>query len=71
MRVGLFVPCYVDVFFPEVAVATLELLERLGCAVEYPLDQTCCGQPMANSGCEGVLVHGAQGARSLTVLLCR
>jgi L-lactate dehydrogenase complex protein LldE len=52
MRVGLFVPCYVDVFFPEVAIATLELLERLGCDVEYPLDQTCCGQPMANSGCQ-------------------
>src|SRR5580704_18328600 len=52
MRVGLFVPCYLDVFFPEVAIATLELLERLGCEVEYPLDQTCCGQPMANSGCQ-------------------
>jgi L-lactate dehydrogenase complex protein LldE len=52
MRVGLFIPCYVDAFFPEVGVATLELLERFGVEVEYPLDQTCCGQPMANSGCE-------------------
>jgi len=52
MRVGLFVPCYVDAFFPEVGVATLELLERLGLDVSYPLDQTCCGQPMANSGCQ-------------------
>jgi L-lactate dehydrogenase complex protein LldE len=52
MKVGLFVPCYVDAFFPDVAIATLELLERLGCSVEYPLDQTCCGQPMANSGCQ-------------------
>ncbi len=52
MKVGLFVPCYVDAFFPEVGVATLELLERLGVEVRYPLDQTCCGQPMANSGCE-------------------
>jgi L-lactate dehydrogenase complex protein LldE len=51
MKVALFVPCYVDAFFPEVGVATLELLERLGCDVHYPLDQTCCGQPMANSGC--------------------
>ena len=51
MRVALFVPCYVDAFFPEVGVATLELLERLGCEVDYPLEQTCCGQPMANSGC--------------------
>ena len=52
MRVGLFVPCYIDAFFPEVGVATLELLERLGCEVDYPFDQTCCGQPMANSGCQ-------------------
>ena len=35
-----------DAFFPEVGIATLELLERLGCEVIYPLDQTCCGQPM-------------------------
>ncbi len=51
MKVALFVPCYVDAFFPEVGIATLELLERLGLEVAYPLDQTCCGQPMANSGC--------------------
>jgi L-lactate dehydrogenase complex protein LldE len=52
VKVGLFVPCYIDSFFPEVAVATLELLERFGCSVEYPDNQTCCGQPMANSGCQ-------------------
>ena len=46
------IPCYVDVFYPEVGIATLELLEKLGIEVEYPFDQTCCGQPMANSGCE-------------------
>ena len=51
MKVALFVPCYIDAFFPEVGIATLELLERLGVEVDYPLDQTCCGQPMANSGC--------------------
>ena len=51
MRIGLFVPCYVDAFEPEVGIATLELLERLGCTVEYPYDQTCCGQPMTNTGC--------------------
>ena len=43
MKVALFVPCYVDAFFPEVGIATLELLERLGVEVDYPLDQTCCG----------------------------
>lgn len=50
MRVALFVPCYVDQFYPQVAVATLELLEGLGIEVVVPKDQTCCGQPMANSG---------------------
>lgn len=52
MKVALFIPCYVDQFYPQVAVATLELLEKLGVQVEYPLKQTCCGQPMANSGYE-------------------
>ena len=52
MNVGLFIPCYVDQFYPQVAIATLQLLEKLGCAVHYPLNQTCCGQPMSNSGFE-------------------
>lgn len=51
MKVGLFVPCYVDQLKPEVGLATVKLLERAGCQVEYPEDQTCCGQPMANAGC--------------------
>ncbi len=50
MRVALFVPCYIDQFYPEVARATLTLLERLGCRVVVPLAQTCCGQPLANAG---------------------
>ena len=50
MRVALMVPCYIDMFYPQVGKSTLELLERLGVEVEYPFDQTCCGQPMANSG---------------------
>jgi L-lactate dehydrogenase complex protein LldE len=72
MRVGLFIPCYMDAFEPEVGIATLELLERLGCTVEYPVDQTCCGQPMTNTGCHqeaAGAVHGAQGVRSLTVIV--
>lgn len=52
MKVGLFIPCYIDQFYPQVGVATLELLEKYGCSVEFPLNQTCCGQPMANSGFE-------------------
>ena len=51
-NIGLFIPCYVDQFFPKVAIATLELLEKLGCKVTYPMGQTCCGQPMANAGYE-------------------
>jgi len=50
MKVGLFIPCYVDQFYPKVAIATLQLLEKYGCDVDYPLQQTCCGQPMANAG---------------------
>lgn len=52
MHGALFIPCYVDQFYPQVAIATLQLLEKFGCKVSYPLKQTCCGQPMANSGFE-------------------
>jgi L-lactate dehydrogenase complex protein LldE len=52
MKVALFVPCYVDQFYPRVAIATLELLEKQGVVVHFPEKQTCCGQPMANSGFE-------------------
>lgn len=52
MNVGLFVPCYVEQFYPQVAIATLDLLEKYGCSVAVPGDQTCCGQPLANAGYE-------------------
>ncbi|MBC6988198.1 (Fe-S)-binding protein [Hymenobacter sp. BT491] len=52
MKVALFVPCYVDQFYPQVGVASLQLLEKLGVKADFPMQQTCCGQPMANSGCE-------------------
>ncbi|HME91946.1 MAG TPA: (Fe-S)-binding protein [Myxococcaceae bacterium] len=51
MEVALFIPCYVDQFYPNVGLATVDLLERYGAKVEFPEEQTCCGQPMANSGC--------------------
>ncbi|WP_425400953.1 (Fe-S)-binding protein [Aeoliella sp.] len=51
MNVGLFIPCYIDQFFPHVGMATVEVLERYGASVDYPTGQTCCGQPMANTGC--------------------
>jgi len=50
-KVGLFIPCYVDQLYPQVGLAALRILRRLGVDVEYPEEQTCCGQPMANSGC--------------------
>ena len=52
MKIGLFIPCYVDQFYPKVGIATYELLQKLGCDVRFPMNQTCCGQPMANSGYE-------------------
>jgi L-lactate dehydrogenase complex protein LldE len=52
MTVGLFIPCYVNQFYPAAAKATLQLLKKLGVEVVYPARQTCCGQPMANSGFE-------------------
>ncbi len=52
MKIGLFVPCYVDALYPEVGVSTFRLLRSLGLDVEYPDRQTCCGQPMGNAGFE-------------------
>ena len=51
MTIGLFIPCFMNELYPEASMATLKLLEKLNFNVEYPLEQTCCGQPMANSGC--------------------
>lgn len=52
MRVGLFIPCYIDQLYPRVGIATLRLLEHFHAGrVEFPPSQICCGQPMANSGC--------------------
>lgn len=52
MRVGLFIPCYIDQLYPDVAKATVEVLQRLGIDFDFPSAQTCCGQPMANTGCD-------------------
>jgi L-lactate dehydrogenase complex protein LldE len=53
MRIGLFIPCYIDQFFPAAGIAALHLLQRYAGAVVYPAGQTCCGQPWANAGLEG------------------
>lgn len=52
MNIGLFIPCYINQFYPQVGIATLELLEKQGLSIDYPFNQTCCGQPLANSGFE-------------------
>ena len=50
MKAALFVPCYVDQFYPHVAIAALMVLERLEVQVDVPEGATCCGQPSANAG---------------------
>jgi L-lactate dehydrogenase complex protein LldE len=49
-RIALFVPCYADLLFPEVGRAMVALFERLGIPLDYPMEQTCCGQPAFNAG---------------------
>jgi L-lactate dehydrogenase complex protein LldE len=51
MKVGLFIPCYVDQFYPQTGLATVALLDHFGVTTSFPDAQTCCGQPMANTGC--------------------
>jgi L-lactate dehydrogenase complex protein LldE len=50
VRIGLFVTCLGDTLFPEASKAVVRVLERLGHEVEFPEEQTCCGQLHANSG---------------------
>src|SRR5215217_6372150 len=50
VRVALFITCFNDTLFPETGKATVEILERLGVEVDFPLDQTCCGQMHFNTG---------------------
>ena len=60
MKIGLFIPCYVDTLYPEVGVSTFRLLKSLGLDVDYPERQTCCGQPMGNAGFEHMAVPLAE-----------
>jgi L-lactate dehydrogenase complex protein LldE len=50
LRVALFITCYNDLLYPEVGQAIVRLLRRLGHEVEFPAEQTCCGQMHFNSG---------------------
>ncbi len=50
MNVQLFVPCFIDQLYPQVAFNTIKVLEKAGCEVKYNPNQTCCGQPAFNAG---------------------
>ncbi len=50
MNVSLLITCLSDQFYPRVGRAVVAVLQHLGCAVDFPAAQTCCGQPMYNSG---------------------
>jgi L-lactate dehydrogenase complex protein LldE len=50
VRVALFITCFNDTLFPDTGKAVVTLLERLGCEIDVPLEQTCCGQMHFNSG---------------------
>jgi L-lactate dehydrogenase complex protein LldE len=50
MKVQLFIPCFIDQLYPQVAFNTVKILEKAGCTVSYNTQQTCCGQPAFNAG---------------------
>jgi len=50
LKVALFATCFNDTMWPETPKAVVRLLERLGCTVDFPLGQTCCGQMFTNTG---------------------
>ncbi len=50
LNVFLFIPCFVDQLFPDVGIATVNILKEFDCDLIYPKNQTCCGQPAFNSG---------------------
>lgn len=53
MTVQIFVPCFIDQLYPDVAFNMVKVLEKAGCTVKYNKNQTCCGQPAFNAGFHG------------------
>ncbi|MCA9930239.1 MAG: (Fe-S)-binding protein, partial [Anaerolineales bacterium] len=49
-RASLFVTCMVDMLYPETGMSVVTILEHLGVEVDFPMGQTCCGQPAFNAG---------------------
>ncbi|TVR76348.1 MAG: (Fe-S)-binding protein [Chitinophagaceae bacterium] len=50
MKVEIFIPCYIDQFFPEIAFHTIEILKKANCEVHYNPEQSCCGKPAFLAG---------------------
>ncbi len=50
IEVDIFIPCFIDQFYPETGFNMIKILEKVGCKVNYNEEQTCCGQPAYNSG---------------------
>lgn len=50
MNIDVFIPCFIDQFYPETAFSFIKVLKKVGCTVNYNPEQTCCGQPAFNSG---------------------
>lgn len=50
MNVQIFIPCFIDQLYPNVAFNMVKVLEKAGCTVTYNANQTCCGQPAFNAG---------------------
>ncbi len=59
MRISLFIPCFVDQLAPQVGLASVKVLKKLGHEIEFRSEQTCCGQPSFNSGQWDVAREGA------------
>lgn len=74
MKVSLFATCLVDLFQTNAGKATVELLEHLGCEVEFPRKQICCGQPAYNSGhtknAEQAMKHMIETFEDAEVIVC-
>ena len=65
MKIGLFTPCYINQYYPRIGISTYNLLKKIGYEVEYPMEQTCCGQPLANSGFERYTNAGIEHFRNI------
>ena len=50
MKISLFATCIIDQLYPQVGASVVRVLRRMGVEVDFPLDQTCCGQPLYNAG---------------------